>query len=386
MTQPNGAFSCEKGSDPVIAGLLTMELEDAARRALQDVVDEGIFAVGGQAAVYLEGRLAVDLAVGETASGRPLKKGNLHNVYCLVKPLPYLLLAHVLERAGVGPDDSLEKAVELPDWCPVDLTLRRLASHEAGLMEPTAMLWRMTPRGRRQALLERAAVGRSIGSGGAEGRGYSELAGGLVCEAVIEKLTGCTVSRSCSEVLLEPLGLGSDVLADAASALSARWRAQAPVSGLPVGRRAMLSEILPVHLGEIRLALGALATMRGSAGLMAAVGRVMGGVVQPGLPSPGLLWELLDDDRPLVFDPVLQRPAKWVGGLMTDLDQQHISQVAGPGAVGHAGGLANSVALYDPARDSSVAVYLNGVGAGFYDQALPRQQVVDKILDAIPTA
>ncbi len=148
----------------------------------------------------------------------------------------------------------------------------------------------------------------------------------------------------------------------------------------------MLSEILPVHLGEIRLALGALATMRGSAGLMAAVGRVMGGVVQPGLPSPGLLWELLDDDRPLVFDPVLQRPAKWVGGLMTDLDQQHISQVAGPGAVGHAGGLANSVALYDPARDSSVAVYLNGVGAGFYDQALPRQQVVDKILDAIPTA
>lgn len=375
------------GFELAVTGQLFAGLEDAARRALCDVVDEGIFAAGGQAAVFVHGRLAIDVAVGETANGRPLRSDDLHNVYCLVKPLPYLLLAHVLEGAGVGPDDQLEGAVSLPRWCPGGLTLRILASHQANLVEPSAMLWRMTPKARRAELLEQSAIDRTTsGTGAASGVvGYSELVGGLLCEAVIELLKGCPAGPYCSEELLEPLGLSDDVVVDAASALAAGERVQAPVSGLPVSRLPMLSEILPIHLGEIRLALGALATMRGAAGLMAAVGQVMAGVSQPGLPSPSLLRDLLHDDRPLVFDPVLQRPAKWAGGLMTDLNQQYISQIAGAGAVGHAGGLANSVALYDPARDASVAVYLNGVGSGFYDQALPRQQVVDEILDAAPS-
>jgi len=124
--------------------------------------------------------------------------------------------------------------------------------------------------------------------------------------------------------------------------------------------------------------------MRGIAGYFAAVGRVLSGELQPGLPSPQLLAELLDDDRPLAHDPTLDRPAKWAGGLIVDLDKQGISQLAGPGSVGHVGGLANSAAVYDPSRMASAAIYLNGVGASFEDQALPRQQVMDRILDAIP--
>ncbi len=31
-----------------------------------------------------------------------------------------------------------------------------------------------------------------------------------------------------------------------------------------------------------------------------------------------------------------------------------------------------------------MAVYLNGVGADFYDLALPRQRLLDTVLDAIP--
>lgn len=351
-------------------------IERVVVQALSEVVDEGIFAVGGQAAVVVDGVVVADVGVGVTGSGMPLSAGDLHEVYCLVKPLPYLLLAHVVEGVGCGPDELLAGAVGLPDWCGGGLTLRRLASHEAGLAHPQAMLWRMTPPDRRPALL---------GSyGNDQGPAYSELVGGLVAEHVIEQVTGMPADRYCTEALLKPLGLVDDVIVDAAMGLDQRHRVRVAVSGLPVSPLPMLGGLLPSRISEIRLAFDALATMRGVAGFFAAVGRVLGGERQPGLPSPRLLKELLDDDRPLTHDPTLERPAKWAGGLIVDLDQQGISQLAGPGSVGHVGGLANSVAVYDPTRLASVAVYLNGVGASFHDQALPRQQVTDRILDAIP--
>lgn len=157
-----------------------------------------------------------------------------------------------------------------------------------------------------------------------------------------------------------------------------------PVSGLPLAPLPVLSEMLPCQISEIRLALGALATMRGAARLFAAVGRVIAGVHIRGLPSPELLNRLLADDLPLRYDPVLGREAKWTGGFMVGLAEQGISRLAGAGSVGHAGGLANSAAVYDPARRASVAVYFNGVGLSFHDLALPRQQALDAVLDAIP--
>ena len=69
---------------------------------------------------------------------------------------------------------------------------------------------------------------------------------------------------------------------------------------------------------------------------------------------------------------------------MVDLSQQGISQLAGEGSIGHTGAMANGVAIYDPTRSASVAIYLNDVGASFEDQMLPRLQAIDKILNAIP--
>ena len=348
---------------------------EVAGRVLSEVAGERIFASGGQLSVMRDGELIVDVAVGETGWGEELSSGHLHNVYCLLKPLPYLLLGGVLESSGFGPDDLLDGAVDLPSWCPAGVTFRGLACHDVGLGEPTATLWRMTPEAGRSALL--AQVGR--GSGPA----YSELTGGLVAERVIEQVSGRPANQYCLEELLRPLGLADDILVDAERCLAVRDRVSVPVAGLPVMPFPVLSELLPGQISEIRLALGALATMRGVARFFAAVGEVMAGVPQAGLPSPGFLSELLDDDRPFRYDPVLNREAKWAAGLMVGLRQQGISRLAGLRSVGHAGGLANSVAVYDPLRAASVAVYLNGVGSSFEDMALPRQQVLDAVLEAV---
>ena len=64
------------------------------------MVAERIFAVGGQVGVVRDGVLIADVAVGKSGVGRQLSADDLHNVYCLVKLVTYLLLAHVLEGAG----------------------------------------------------------------------------------------------------------------------------------------------------------------------------------------------------------------------------------------------------------------------------------------------
>ena len=362
-------------ADRVVADL-GHEVAEVARQVLAEVVREGIFASGGQVAAVCDGELVADVAVGETGWGEKLTSGHLHNVYCLLKPLPYLLLGRVLEDTGCGPDELLDEDVDLPSWCPDGLTYRRLCCHDAGLGEPTATVWRMTPVAGRPALLEQVSW--------SSGAAYSEMAGGLIAEHVIERVSGRPANRYCTEELLGPLDLSDDIIISAGRALGAHDRVSVPVLGLPVAPLPVLSEMLPCQISEIRLAFGALATMRGAARFFAAVGRVLAGDHCRGLPSPGLLNRLLADDRPLRYDPVLGREAKWAGGFMVGLAEQGISRLASVSSVGHAGGLANSAALYDPARRASVAVYLNGVGAGFHDLALPRQQVLDAVLDAIP--
>lgn len=351
-------------------------LETVSKSLIGELTNEGIFAAGGQLAVDINGDCAVDIGVGEAGGGPGMTPDCLHNVYCIFKPMSYLLLAYVLENNGFGPDEPLDRIVDLPPWVPKDLTYRQLASHDAALAEPTAYTWRSTPPDERQVLLNRIS--------GNLGPAYSDISGGLVIEHIIEYLTKQPPTQFCTEVLLEPLGLSDDIFFGGQSALAARSRIRVPIIGLPVDPLPMLTELLPTRICEARLALGVFATMRSMTRLYAAVGEVMDGNTQPGLPSPPLLQNLLDDDRPLRHDPILDRPAKWAAGLMTDLNLQGITKNAGPGTVGHTAGLANSVALHDPSRKASIAVYLNGVSVEDDDHIIPRQQLLKEVINAIP--
>lgn len=352
------------------------EIYLSAQYTLSQAVDEGICALGGQLSVLVRGEAVADIALGQAEGGRYLAPDDLHNVYCLFKPIVYLLLGHVLEAKGCPPDEPLDGVVDMPPWAPDQLTYRQLAAHEAPLAEPSAAAWKLASPEMQRDLLNQST--------NAQGPAYSEISGGLIAEHVIEAMTGQPPNLYCFQALLEPLGLANQVMIDPELAVSARERIRAPITGLPVEPLPMLSELLPNYLRETRLAVGALATMRGMARLYEAVGNVLEGTPSPGLPSPAWLKDLMEDQRPFRDDPVFQRPARWTAGMMTEIGQQNISRAAGPGSFGHTGGLANTVALYDPSRETAIALYLNGVGNEREDHILPRMQIIDTVINAFP--
>ena len=155
---------------------------EAAGEALAAKVSERIFAVGGQAAAYVDGELVVDAAAGVTGSGEPMRPDHLHPGFCMLKPLPFLVLAAVAEEAGFGPDDPLEEMAGLPDWCPGGLTVRSLGSHEAGLGKPPFAQWASTRPSDRPGLLARAGRDRD------RDPAYSDFAAVLVAECAVEQL------------------------------------------------------------------------------------------------------------------------------------------------------------------------------------------------------
>ena len=124
---------------------------DAAAESVALMVEVGIFSVGGQAAVYVDGKLVAD-AEGVGSTGVPMRPDHLHHTFCLLKPLPFLLLA-AAEQAGFGPDDPLEEMADTPDWYPDGLPVRSLGLHADGLAHPPIWLWFGTRPGDRDGLL-----------------------------------------------------------------------------------------------------------------------------------------------------------------------------------------------------------------------------------------
>lgn len=154
------------------------EIYLSAQYALSQAVEEGICALGGQLSVLVQGDAVVDIALGQAEGGRHLAPDDLHNVYCLFKPIVYLLLGHVLETKGYLPDEPLDGVVEMPPWAPGQLTYRQLAAHEAPLAEPSAAAWKLASPGLQRELLNQLKK--------AHGPAYSEISGGLIAEHVIE--------------------------------------------------------------------------------------------------------------------------------------------------------------------------------------------------------
>ena len=129
------------------------ELEDVAIGLLDELTEEGIFAAGAQLAVVVNGGFVVNVGVGKAGCGAGMMADALHNVYCIVKTMVYLLLGYALESGGFGPDEPLEEIVDFPAWAPEGLTYRILAAHETDLAEFSAFIWRLTPADQRQELL-----------------------------------------------------------------------------------------------------------------------------------------------------------------------------------------------------------------------------------------
>ncbi len=214
---------------------------------------------------------------------------------------------------------------------------------------------------------------------------YSDWVAPLVADHAIEQITGRRAADYCTEALLEPRGLADDIVfSRPGEGAPGGPRLQCAVAGLP--RRAVPT--LSMSMCEpdtASFASGGIAAMRGVAGAYSAVGDAMCGKPVAGLPSPGMLSDLIAPEH-LEYSPTEKRHAVWAAGLIHDLGQANISNAAGPGSVGHMGGISGGTAVFDPTRQASCAVWVNGASDSFRDMEMMRLVPMDRILSAIPAA
>ena len=228
-------------------------------------------------------------------------------------------------------------------------TLGAVLNHSAGLIEPLALRWRVCPPEERALLLESAR--------NQPANAYSELAGGLVVEAIIEHCTGAPADEWATENILRPAGLVDDFVIKGTVAASDRTRSRAARSVWGRKRLPLLSERLPVQLRECRLAFGAVATARGIAGVFELWRRALRG--EPSACSPETVRQLVVCRRGLADDPVIQRTADFAAGVAVDLSKHQLGR-GGARAVGHTAGVCIAAGIAEPDADVVIALYING--------------------------
>lgn len=341
---------------------------------LDAIVEQGIHAVGAQLWVSHEGRVACDVALGDSAGGL-MAPGTAHNNYCMAKPVMAMVVAGLVEAGTLDPTADLA-TLGLPGWSvpPFPCTVIDVLDHRAGLDGLPAMEWRMAPLPARAALVaERIAAARPRPA-------YSELLGGVILEEVVRAVTGCaSVADEVHGRVLGPLGLDTVAFdGQRARALAAGGDVSTPVAGLPTRRVPLLFELLDRAFDELRPAFGVLCSARDMGRFLEEVRRSL----VPGYRGPlaGEVATWLLSPRHAAFDDArVMRSVSVAGGFMVDAVANSFTRLASPRSFGHNGGMAQSVAFADADHDLTVSLYLNGAETGRSSALLDRLAVVDEV-------
>lgn len=349
----------------------------SARRLVdrcQALVEEGV--VGRTASLYVEqgGRVLVDVTVRAGVGLVPEEP--VHPTYCLTKPVLVLALGHLLDAGRLELDAEVGPLVgaELPRG----LTLAHLLSHQAGLGEPRAYLWRMTPPAARAALLAEAPApeaGRAA---------YSEVRAWYLLGRLVGRLAGRPLPLHLEQAVLGPLGVAGLAVTPARAERARRaGTIEVPLAGLPGAPVPLLTEALPVTVADADACCVGYSSASAAGRLYGGLRRALGGAAVPGVPSAAALHALLAARRPRVHDEVLGRPCAFAGGFMVGLADHAVTLRASASAFGHAAGLTPSLALADPEADLALALYLDGatLDGAVLDRA--RRSLTDAVYEAV---
>lgn len=341
-------------NDQVVLGRPDQGRLEETSRVLERIVAERKVGTGIQLSVGSRD-FRVDYVAGETLGG-DMAVGHLHNVYCAAKPLISLAIGHLIDGHHLELDRPVQDILGpqhglLPPWT---LTASSILCHSAGLGAPNAMTWRITPTEARMGLID--FDGRSCVNE------YSELLGGLILEALIEKATGQSASSFVMDRVVRPLGLQNEIIFDVRSrAREVLPRVRVPFGGLPSEAIPLLSERIPSQVVDLQPAFGGLATMAALCTLYNALGQLYFGKEHPALPACATFKRMLSRRRGWGYDPVMRREIDFAGGFMCDLGGGGMYDDVGPDSFGHNGGFVTTIAFFDPAMELSFALYINGI-------------------------
>lgn len=337
-------------------------------------------APGGQVWVASGDRVLCDLAVGDSIGASdfvPMTRDDLHNTYCLTKPCLALAFCLAAEAGFVSLDVPLvDQAPWLRGHLGESCTAVDVLAHNAGLRFPTAAQWRLMPSSARQLPDWDAEGPRPV---------YSEFAGWYVLEQVLDRHVEGPCIAWLEDVVLKPLGLIDEIVVDPdrARRAEARARIRVPVGGYPERPFPLLSEVLEVHLLELRPAFGALTSAAGVGRFYQALWRTLQGRATDGFISTEALEHLLTLDRGLTYDKQLRRPANFAGGFMVDMAHGGCGMRPDVTTFGHTSGMGNGVAFCDPVADLVVSLYMNGMSMDAAVGETARSSVVTAIYEVI---
>jgi hypothetical protein len=143
----------------------------AASTILRDEVEQSRFAIGGQMAVYVDGRLVESVAAGMSEPYLPMTDSCIYNVWCGTKAIFHTAALHLLWSLDLG-DYPLADLVSpdvsqcLPDMIGA-MNAAELVSHHIGISDPHVMeIMHTMPSNRTAFVLERIAKARPEGSAG----------------------------------------------------------------------------------------------------------------------------------------------------------------------------------------------------------------------------
>jgi CubicO group peptidase (beta-lactamase class C family) len=336
-----------------------MMLVATTDRVLADI-EEGMFTRGAQAVVSLAGTRVLDLAAGEDGLCRPVTEDMPFRVYCTLKPVTALAVAHLVADGAAELDRPLHEILPEIEAVHGGVTARHVLSHTAGLHVPSGVTIELVPPADREALLhrQRRAAGWRVGSDAA----YSEYFGWQVLGRMIERLTGEPVRSYLRRAVLDPLGMRDTYIGMTPAEVAAN-RERVGINLDLRGHKPypMLFERTERVLEETNAAYGGWTTARDLELLYRSLILAWDGEDVPGVPPSVIVRELCTASRPVTYDAVLDRECDYGLGFMTSLRGHLFGNEVSDLAFGHSGNVGSSFAFADPCSGLAVAVIFNGL-------------------------
>jgi CubicO group peptidase (beta-lactamase class C family) len=334
----------------------------ATRAYVEREIEDGLFSRGAQLHVIVDGQTRLDYACGSAGLGQDVTTDTVFRVYCSIKPVTTLAVAHLVDDAVLVLEESLQA------WLPSfrvlargDVSLRHVLTHTAGLHYPSALSMELMPPEERRPFLERyrGEPGWRVGVDAA----YSEYFGWHLLGFLIEAVTGAPLREYLRERVLDPLGLRDTWVGMTAAEYRANLDRLGVNYDLHGGWQAfpVLIERSERFCCETNCAYGGYTTARELARLYAALLAQLQGAADPSLPSAATLQRFCSNARPRGYDLILQRECDFGLGFMTNLIDHRFGSECSAESFGHSGNVGSSFAFADPQRDLAVGVIFNGI-------------------------
>lgn len=324
-------------------------------------IAEGWCTRGAQVSVRIAGEEVLALAAGDAGNGSPMDGGTVLRIYCAIKPVTALAVAHLVD-AGIVELDAplLEHLPEVRALHDGQITLRNVMNHTAGLHMPSAVEVELVPPQRRDTMLDLA--GRAPGWRVGADAGYSEIVGWSLLGRLLERVTGEPLREHLRNRVLDPLGMEQTWI----GMTSEEYRALRPRIGVSFDLRGAKSYPLLLERSErmcteVNPAHGGYTTASDLSRLYAAVLAGCRGEGDAELPSASSLTEFTSPARPITYDEVLDRPCGHGLGFMTGLQHHAFGPSCSEASFGHSGNVGATFGFGDPLRDLAVGVVFNGV-------------------------